>query len=57
MSDKDMQKLMEIAQSNHETAKLMTRKDAIISLNEAGILTKKGKFKKAYSQLQQLINH
>lgn len=33
----------------------MTKKEAILSLNDAGILTKRGEFKKAYGALEELV--
>jgi hypothetical protein len=50
-------KLILIAEKAFEKAKTMTKKEAINSLNEAGIVTKKGKFKKAYAELEQLFKH
>lgn len=52
MSDKDFAKLMEIAKESIEAAKTMTKKEAIASLNRAGILTKKGEFTKNYPALK-----
>ncbi len=52
MSDKDYKKMMEIAQKSIEEAKTMTKKEAIASLNRAGILTKKGEFTKNYPALK-----
>jgi hypothetical protein len=52
MSDKDYTKLMEIAQKSIEESKTMTKKEAIASLNRAGILTKKGEFTKNYPALK-----
>ena len=52
MSDKDFAKLMEIAKERGEAVKTMTRKEAIASLNRAGILTKKGEFTKNYKKLK-----
>ncbi|MFC5624578.1 hypothetical protein [Algoriphagus winogradskyi] len=52
MSDKDFAKLMEIAKESIEAAKTMSKKDAIASLNRAGILTKDGKFTKHYPALK-----
>lgn len=52
MSDKDYAKLMEIAQKSIEESKTMTKKEAIASLNRAGILTKKGEFTKNYPALK-----
>jgi len=51
MSDKDFAKLMEIAKESIEAAKTMTKKEAIASLNRAGIVTKKGKFNRHYKKL------
>jgi hypothetical protein len=53
MSDKDFERLMDIAKDALEKAKKMTRQEAIESLNKAGILTKKGKFTKPYAILEQ----
>jgi hypothetical protein len=55
MSDKDIAKLVEIAENAIERARTMTKKEAINSLNEAGIVTKKGKFKKAYTELEEVV--
>lgn len=55
MSEKDVQYLMELAKNKLEAAKYMTKVGAIASLNEAGILTKKGKFTKNYRPLQEII--
>ncbi len=55
MSDKDIQQLMDLAKSKLEEVKLMTKRAAILSLNDAGILTKKGAFKKAYGALEKLV--
>lgn len=52
MSDKDFAKLMDIAQERIEAAKTMTKKEAIASLNRAGILTKKGEFTRHYKELK-----
>jgi TnpA family transposase len=52
MSDKDFSKLMEIAKERREVVKTMTKKEAIASLNRAGILTKKGEFTKHYPALK-----
>lgn len=52
MSDKDFAKLMEIAKESIEASKKMTKKEAIASLNRAGILTKKGEFTKNYPALK-----
>lgn len=52
MSDKDFAKLMEIANERLEAAKNMSKKEAIASLNRAGILTKKGEFTKHYPALK-----
>ncbi len=32
------------------------KKEAILSLNEAGILTKKGKFMQPYVELEEVVN-
>ena len=50
-----MEALLELAKTNLEQAKTMTKKEAILSLNKAGILTKKGKFTRPYSELEQLV--
>ena len=55
MSNKDIAKLVEIAENAIERARTMTKKEAINSLNEAGIVTKKGKFKKAYIELEEIV--
>ncbi|WP_310105328.1 hypothetical protein [Algoriphagus sp. 4150] len=52
MSDKDFAKLMEIAKESVEAAKTMTKKEAIASLNRAGIVTKKGEFNRHYKVLK-----
>jgi hypothetical protein len=52
MSDKDFAKLMEIAKESIESAKTMSKKEAIASLNRAGIVTKKGEFNKHYKKLK-----
>jgi len=54
MSEKDLAKLFEIADAAIAKAKTMTKKEAISSLNDAGIVTKKGKFKKAYAGLEEI---
>lgn len=46
---------MEIAENAIKKARNMSKQQAIDSLNEAGILTKKGKFKKAYAGLEQIV--
>ena len=56
MSDKDIAKLLELAKTKLEEVKEMTKKDAILSLNDSGILTKKGEFTKAYAELEGLVN-
>jgi len=56
MSDKQMEALLELAKTNLEQAKTMTKKEAILSLNKAGILTKKGKFTRPYAELEELVN-
>ena len=56
MSDKDIEVLMELAKTKLEQLKDMSKSDVITSLNDAGILTKKGKFTKAYSELEELVN-
>jgi hypothetical protein len=55
MSDKDLELLIELAKQKLEEAKHMTKKEAILSLNRAGILTKKGEFMGAYKPLQELV--
>jgi hypothetical protein len=55
MSDKDIAALMELAKTTLERAKTMTKKEAILSLNKAGILTKKGKFTRPYAGLEELV--
>jgi len=55
MSDKDFKALMELAARKLEEAKTMSKKEAIQSLNSAGILTKKGKFTKPYAELEKLV--
>ncbi len=55
MSDKQMEALLDLAKTRLEQAKTMTKKEAILSLNKAGILTKKGKFTHPYSELEQLV--
>lgn len=52
MSDKDFAKLMEIAKESIEAAKTMTKKEAIASLNRAGIVTKNGEFNRHYKVLK-----
>lgn len=46
---------MELATRKLEEAKTMSKKEAIQSLNKAGILTKKGKFTKPYTELEKLV--
>lgn len=55
MNDKDIEILMELARKKLEEAKIMTKKEAILSLNKAGILTKSGKFTKPYAELEELV--
>jgi len=55
MSDKDFNALMELADRKLAEAKLMSKKEAIESLHSAGILTKKGKFTKNYTELEKLV--
>lgn len=55
MSDKDIDKLMELADAKLEEVKKMSKKEAILSLNRAGILTKTGKFTKPYAELEELF--
>ena len=52
MSDKDFDKLMEIAKDRIEAVKTMTKKEAIEFLNRAGIVTKKGEFTRNYKELK-----
>lgn len=56
MSDKDIVKLTELANERLERAKAMSKQEAILSLNEAGILTKKGEFMQAYVELEEVVN-
>ena len=56
MSDKDIVKLTELANERLERAKEMSKQEAILSLNEAGILTKKGEFMQAYVELEEVVN-
>ena len=56
MSDKDIAKLTELAKTRLTRARAMSKKEAILSLNEAGILTKKGKFMQAYVELEEAVN-
>ncbi|MDR3694035.1 hypothetical protein [Mucilaginibacter sp.] len=56
MNDKDIAKLTELAHERLKRAKAMSKKEAILSLNEAGILTKKGKFMQAYIELEEVVN-
>lgn len=55
MSDKDIAILIELAQTKLEEAKNMTKKEAILSLNDAGILTKTGKFMQAYAAIEEVV--
>ncbi|MFW0717591.1 hypothetical protein [Pedobacter sp. N23S346] len=55
MSEKDIQYLKELAIARLEEAKRMTKTQAIRSLNDAGILTTKGEFKKNYQPLQEIV--
>ena len=55
MSDKDIEMLIGLAKQKLEEAKLMTKREAILSLNRAGILTKKGEFMGAYKPLEELV--
>jgi hypothetical protein len=43
---------MEIAKANKEAAKTMTKREAIDTLNRAGIMTKKGEFTRNYKELK-----
>jgi len=54
VSDKDIDILMELVKARLEKVKTMSKKEAIASLNAAGILTKKGKFTKNYAELEEL---
>jgi hypothetical protein len=56
MSDKDVEKLTDLAKARLHHAKTMSKKEAILSLNRAGILTKKGKFTQAYIELEEVVN-
>ena len=56
MSDKDIAKLTELANARLELAKVMSKKEAVLSLNEARILTKKGKFMQPYVELEEVVN-
>ena len=53
MSNKDFDRLMEIAQESIEESKAMTKKEAIATLNRAGIFTKRGQFTKPYKALKE----
>jgi len=55
MSDQDIELLMELAKSKLDQARLMTKTQAIRSLNDAGILTTKGDFKKDYQPLEKIV--
>lgn len=55
MSDKDIQYLKELAIARLEEARRMTKTQAIRSLNDAGILTTKGEFKKNYQPLEEIV--
>ncbi len=52
MNDRDFAKLMEIAKKRIEAVKTMTKKEAIASLNRAGIVTKKGEYTRNYKKLR-----
>ena len=52
MEEKDFAKLMEIAKERVEAAKIMTKKEAIATLNRARIVTKKGEFTRNYRELK-----
>ncbi len=56
MSDQDIELLMELAKSKLDQARLMTKTQAIRSLNDAGILTTKGDFKKDYQPLEEILS-
>lgn len=56
MSEKDIAKLTELANARLERAKAMSKKEAVQSLNEAGILTKRGKFMQPYAELEAVVN-
>lgn len=55
MSDKDLELLIELAKQKLEEARHMTKREAILSLNNAGILTKKGEFMGAYKPLEEVV--
>lgn len=55
MSDKDIQNLIDLAETKLAQAKQMTKTEAIRSLNHAGILTTKGEFKKNYQPLEEIV--
>jgi len=55
MSDRDIQYLKDLAIARLEEAKRMTKTQAIRSLNDAGILTTKGEFKKNYQPLEEIV--
>lgn len=52
MNEKDIARLMDLAKAKLKRAKAMTKKEAISSLHDAGILTKSGKLKQVYSELE-----
>lgn len=54
MSDKDIEMLIDLAKLKLAEAERMSKKEAILSLNKAGILTKSGKFMKAYRDLEEV---
>jgi hypothetical protein len=54
MSDKDIEMLIDLAKLKLQEAGRMSRKEAILSLNKAGILTKKGKLMRVYSKLEEV---
>jgi hypothetical protein len=53
MSEKDILLLIELAEKKLAEVKSMSKMEAILSLNEAGILTKKGKLMSAYAELEK----
>lgn len=55
MTDRDIERLIDLAKELQDQAKTMTKKEALMSLNRAGILTMKGKFMKPYRLLETVI--
>ena len=53
MSEKDILLLIELAEKKLAEVENMSKTQAILSLNDAGILTKKGKLMSAYSELEE----